>query len=79
LEPVRAGSYKLHDLIVAVGAAPSKSEATRLVRQGAVRIEGAVVTPGTEIAVAPDRHVVLAVGPKRFFRIVATEAWRPAG
>ncbi|MEO7038473.1 MAG: tyrosine--tRNA ligase [Candidatus Elarobacter sp.] len=63
------GRTKLTDLLVAAGFAESKRAATRLLGEGAVRIDGAAVTdPGARwTATAP---AVLQVGSRKFVRVV---------
>src|SRR5262249_26634106 len=56
------GSYKLHQLLVALGLAPSSSEGARLVRQGAVRLDGEAVD-GAGVGEAAPEGVML--GGKR--------------
>lgn len=58
------------DLLVRVGAAPSKGEARRLVVQGAVEIGGREVKdPREEIIL--DKKQVLRVGKRRFLKVAA--------
>lgn len=64
---VAAGSHKTHELIASLGEAPSKSEAMRLVRARAVRLDGHVVE--REIALGAGEEHVLSVGPKRFLKL----------
>ena len=63
------GRSKLTDLLVAAGFADSKRAATRLLAEGAVRIDGVTVTdPAARwTATAPS---VLQVGSRKFVRIV---------
>jgi tyrosyl-tRNA synthetase len=60
---------KLTDVLVAAGFAESKRAATRLIAEGAVRVDGAVVTdPAARwTAAAP---AVLQVGSRKFVRVV---------
>ena len=44
--------WKPHELLVAIGEAPSKSEAVRLLRQRAVRMEGAVLDSAAPVRTA---------------------------
>ena len=68
--PAGDGTMSLSKLLVAVRLAASNSEGTRLVRQGAVQIDGAKVDPGTrEIETGTGREVVLKVGKRRFARV----------
>jgi tyrosyl-tRNA synthetase len=69
-----AGEHKPHELLVAVGEASSKSEAARLVRQRAVKVDGRVIEPGELVALAPGAPRVLAIGPRRFVRLTARVA-----
>ncbi len=64
------GSHKPHELLVALGAAKSKGEAARLVRQKAVKVDGVVVDTKTEVRLASGDSKVVQVGPKRFYRLV---------
>lgn len=64
---VAAGNHKAHDLLASLGAATSKSDAVRLLRGRAVKLDGQVVE-GT-ITIGADEERVLAVGPKRFLKL----------
>jgi len=69
----------LVNLIVQAELAPSKSEARRLIRQGAVSIDGERVTDEhLEIDLAQRAPFVLKVGKRRFARVVWDEAQQPA-
>jgi tyrosyl-tRNA synthetase len=71
VKTVAAGTYKPHELLVTVGLAPSKSEAARLGRQGAVRKDGAALDPGLrELRLEGGESFVLSVGPTRFVKVV---------
>jgi tyrosyl-tRNA synthetase len=61
--------WKPHELLVALGEAPSKSEAVRLLRQRAVRIEGAVVDSSAPVRTAAGQVFTLSVGPRRHRRV----------
>ncbi len=56
-------------LLVRLGLAPTNSEARRLVRQGAVNLDGRLLAD-VEEAVAVREGMVLRVGKKRFLRLV---------
>ncbi|MGD8968656.1 MAG: tyrosine--tRNA ligase [Anaerolineae bacterium] len=59
------------DIIAAADLARSKSQARRLVEQGAVRTDGEKITDfGTNIEVDEGEEVVLQVGKRRFVRLV---------
>jgi tyrosyl-tRNA synthetase len=70
---VRAGSYKPHELLARAGLTRSNSEGVRLLRQGAVRVDGMPVEPGAELHVRPEGSLVLSIGPARFVRVVAAQ------
>lgn len=61
--------WKPHELLVAIGEAPSKSEAVRLLRQRAVRIEGAVIDSATPVRTSVGQDLTVSVGPRRHRRV----------
>ena len=61
------GTYKVRELLAEHGLAKSRSEAERLLRQRAVKKDGALLAAGSEIAAAGESFV-LSVGPKNFAR-----------
>ncbi len=63
-----AEPISLVDLLVRVGAAPSKSAARRLITGGGVTVDGARVTVVEETVKAP---ATIKVGSRRFYRAVA--------
>jgi tyrosyl-tRNA synthetase len=69
---VAAGSFRAQDLLVSQGLAKSKGDATRLLRQRAVKCDGEIVAAGSEIVLAAGKTVVLSVGPRRFLRLTAS-------
>jgi tyrosyl-tRNA synthetase len=62
-------AWKAHELVAAAGLAPSNSEATRLLRAGAVRLDGMTLDPSSPVRLEPDRWYVLSVGPRRHRRV----------
>jgi tyrosyl-tRNA synthetase len=70
--PVAAGPHRPHTLVVQAGLAKSNGEAVRLLRQRAVRRDGAVLEAGTDVVLASGASFVLSVGAARHVRIVAT-------
>jgi len=66
---VPAGRVKPRELLARAGLAPSRSEAERLLRQRAVKRDGVVVDPATELEIAAGATFVLSVGSSRFVRI----------
>jgi tyrosyl-tRNA synthetase len=66
---VRAGPFKPRDLLVEVGLAPSRSEAERLLRQRAVKRDGAPVESAAALDVPAGASFVLSVGASRFVRV----------
>jgi len=71
---VPPGRYKAHELLARAGLTKSNSEGVRLLRQGAVRSDGAPVGPGAELSLSPGGSLVLSVGPARFVRVEAAGA-----
>ena len=68
--PAGSGRVPLAKLLVEIGLASSNSEATRLVRQGGVRLDDAKVAPGTrEIEVEAGETRLVKVGKRRFARV----------
>jgi tyrosyl-tRNA synthetase len=66
---VAAGAVKPHLLVVRAGLARSNGEAVRLLRQRAVRRDGAVLESGGDVSLAPGEAFVLSVGAARHVRI----------
>jgi tyrosyl-tRNA synthetase len=62
-------SFKPHQLLVRAGLAESSSAATRLLRQNAVKLDGAPLAPTAELGFEPGREHVLSVAGKRFVRV----------
>lgn len=58
------------DLVVASGAVSSKMEAKRLVRQGAVELDGETVRSGTKVTLDANRSYVMKVGKLRFVELL---------
>ena len=67
---VGAGPARPHALLVQAGLAKSNGEAMRLLRQRAVRRDGAVLDP-VELNLAPGETFVLSVGASRHVRVAA--------
>jgi tyrosyl-tRNA synthetase len=65
---VGPGRHKVHELLVLAGLAKSKSDAARLVKQNAVRRDGATLSGG-ELELRAGESFALAVGQARFVRI----------
>ena len=68
---VPPGDHRPHELLARAGLARSRSDAVRLLRQGAVRRDGMAVGPAAELRLAPGASFVLSIGPSRFVRIEA--------
>jgi len=71
--PIRhlSGSEKVVDIIAGAGLTRSKSQARRLVQQGAVKTDGEKVKDiDTAIEVPEGREIVLQVGKRRFLRLI---------
>ncbi len=68
-ELVHREAWKAHELLVAAGLAPSNSEAARLLRAGAVRLDGKALDAAVAVRLAPGQVFVLSVGAKRYRRL----------
>ena len=68
--PAPGEELPLFLVISKLGLAASSSEARRLVKQGAVRLDDEVQTDANRGLVAPDAPVVLRVGKRRFARLL---------
>ena len=66
-----AGAHRAADVLVAAGLAPSKSEAVRLVRAGAVKLDGRALGASESLEIAAGRELVLSVGARRYVRVTA--------
>jgi tyrosyl-tRNA synthetase len=70
-EAVQNGLVWLPRLLTSLGLAPSNGEARRLIQQGGVRVDDAVVQdPATEMEADSLRGTVIQVGKRRFLRVV---------
>jgi tyrosyl-tRNA synthetase len=65
------GRYKPHELLARAGLTRSKSDAVRLLRQGAVRRDGTPLAAGDDVPLEVGASFVLSVGPARFVRVEA--------
>ena len=65
------GQIWIITLVARYGGIVSQSEASRLVRQGAVRVDGEVIT-NRDARVVLDRERRLQVGKRRFFKVLAS-------
>jgi tyrosyl-tRNA synthetase len=68
VKQLRPGSYKPRELLAEHGLAKSKSDAERLLRQGAVKRDGTVIEAGSMIAASAGESFVLSVGARHFVR-----------
>ena len=64
------GAHTLVDVTVAAGFAESKRAAQRLIAEGAVKIDGSVVTD-PKIVWDTSRPAVLQVGSRKFVRVLS--------
>ncbi len=65
---VKAGTYKLSDLLAAANLVSSKSEARRLIQQGGVKINQRKVDD-EDVTIGSKNDLVLQVGKRKFVRI----------
>ncbi len=69
---LKAGPRPLHALLTETGLAPSRSEADRLIKQGAVEIDGVRVEDVKhEVNLTKQKEILLRAGKKKFLRLVA--------
>jgi len=69
---LKAGPRPLHALLTETGLAPSRSEADRLIKQGAVEIDGVRVDDiKHEVNLTQQKEILLRAGKKKFLRLVA--------
>jgi tyrosyl-tRNA synthetase len=67
------GTRRLSEVLTETGLASSRSEAERLIKQGAVEVNGKVEKDVKRMVVLnPGEMVALKVGKKKFLRVVAT-------
>jgi len=71
---IPAGSYKPHEFLADHGLAKSRSDAARLLKQRAVRRDGAVLEPSQPLVAAPGESFIVAVGARQFARFEVEEA-----
>jgi tyrosyl-tRNA synthetase len=69
---LKAGPRPLHALLTETGLAPSRSEADRLIKQGAVEIDGVRVDDiKHEVNLTKQKEILLRAGKKKFLRLIA--------
>jgi len=65
------GKMKLSRILLRLAIVPSRTEAERLIKQGAVELDGAVVNdPSFEIDISGPRKYAIRVGKKKFLSVV---------
>jgi tyrosyl-tRNA synthetase len=70
---VAAGRHKPHEFLAEHGLARSKSDAVRLLRQGAVKRDGSVIDPRQDLDLQAGEIFVISVGPRVFIRFEVGE------
>ena len=68
---IPAGARRANQLLVELKLAPSNSEATRLIKQRAMKVDGTVIESPTREIVVGASPLVVSVGPKRFVQVAA--------
>ena len=69
---LKAGPRALHALLTEAGLAPSRSEADRLIKQGAVEVDGVRVDDiKREVNLTKQKEILIRAGKKKFLRLVA--------
>lgn len=67
---VKAGTYRLADLLVSTGLASSKGEVKRLVKQDGIQIEGEKPSAaGMELRIRSGESIVVQIGKRKFLRL----------
>jgi len=67
---VAAGTYKLLDILVQIGAFPSKGEARRMVQNGGVKLQNDKATdPNADLVIQGNDQLVVQVGKRNFFKV----------
>jgi len=68
---IAAGSHKAIDLLVSIGAFPSKGEARRMIQNGGVKIAGEKLADGNaDVQISAD-VLLVQVGKRNFFKVHA--------
>lgn len=67
---VAAGTYKLLDILVQIGAFPSKGEARRMVQNGGVKLQNDKATdPNADLVLQGNDQLVVQAGKRNFFKV----------
>ncbi len=66
----KGGSISISRLLVITGLAKSRSEANRLIAQGAIRVDGKKVTSNNAIVASGD---IISIGKRRFAKVINTD------
>jgi tyrosyl-tRNA synthetase len=66
-----SGAMPIVDLLMALGATPSKNEARRMIRQGAVQAGEAKITDIAALVELTEEPLVLRAGKRKFFKVAA--------
>ena len=70
--PMPPGKVKPYKLLVELQLTSSSSEGVRLLRQGAVRVDGTPIDPAKELAIKPGESLDLSVGAARHVRVLGS-------
>jgi len=68
---VPAGVHKVIDLLVTIGAFPSKGEARRMIQNGGVKLQGEKVADGNADVAVSNEVLLVQVGKRGFFTVHA--------
>lgn len=67
---LKAGSYGLLDILVEIGAFPSKGEARRMIQNGGVKLNGEKVgDPQKVIEISGQDSLLIQIGKRKFFKV----------
>ncbi len=70
LKKIKAGSYKLIELLAKLDLAASKSEARRLIEQGGIKIDSVAADNFEQTIAVGDKEILMQRGKRQFLRIV---------
>ncbi|NTV08885.1 MAG: tyrosine--tRNA ligase, partial [Chlorobium limicola] len=68
-------SIAVTDLLVSLGAAPSKSEARRMIQQNAVTVNEEKITDTNALVPLDDEPKILKAGKRKFYKIAAKKTF----
>ncbi|MCE1273924.1 MAG: tyrosine--tRNA ligase [Chlorobiales bacterium] len=70
---IDAASMQIVDLLLELGAAPSKTEARRMIQQGAVQAGNTKITDIAAVIELEETPMILRAGKRKFFKVAGTK------